>query len=638
MDQSDALITTILVWDTEGQPLDGDWITVLWRSFGNRDVANVVSIPKLVEEQADTLRSRYLGWIYELGETRIKGKRLIDHLELRPAFSYWWMTLLAQKANAFLSPRIIDAVKMFALEDLVRKYSPSTIILASSDEILAHTFRLWCGKAGLAFKWRKVQKWTSTVSWIKRFYSALPQPVQAMTYLLRHLKQRWFLRGVGVKKLAGSDGDITFCSYLFNLNKDALQTGRFATSYWSVLHNDIEQEAAGANWLHKYIKHEVLPSTRYARNLINNLNQKSYGGQSHSTMDGVLSWSVITATLRDYCRVVKAGLRLRRANCIFQPTGSNVDFWPLFKQDWCTSLFGTRAMSNCLDINLSEHTFQRLPRQRLGFYLQENQGWERALIYAWKAAGHGQLIGVPHTTVGYWDLRHFFDPCTYQRTGMNDLPLPDKVALNGPAAMAAYRKGEYPENQMVEVEALRYLYLADMPPMKIKNDEQGNVPLHVLVLGDYLPTVTHQQMHWLSEAVPLLPPDTQFRVKPHPACPVQPSDYPSLQLNMASAPLLALLAESDVAFTSNITSAAVDAYCAGVPVISVLEAGALNMSPLRGLKGVVYVTNPTELAQALRDSRDTTRLETESYFCLDKGLPRWRKLLALSQTNVKITT
>ena len=104
----------------------------------------------------------------------------------------------------------------------------------------------------------------------------------------------------------------------------------------------------------------------------------------------------------------------------------------------------------------------------------------------------------------------------------------------------------------------------------------------------------------------------------------------SLQLHVVSTPLPKLLTDCDVVFTSNITSAAVDAYCAGAPVVSVLEGETINMSPLRGLSGVVYVTNPAELVDALRTAQSRTGVIDKPFFYLDKGLPRWQKLLNLN--------
>jgi surface carbohydrate biosynthesis protein (TIGR04326 family) len=427
---------------------------------------------------------------------------------------------------------------------------------------------------------------------------------------------------------------VTFVDYLIHLDKKALITGRFASNYWTDLVGILDRTGSKVNWLHHYVQHEAVASTRQAQDLIARFNENGMGQQFHSCLDGALSISVLLAVLRDYVRIACWSLRLSTIRHHCRPAGSTLDLWSMFKQDWLNSMRGSTAIWNSLCLNLFERSIRRLPRQKIGVYLQENQGWERAFIHSWRAAGHGQLIGIPHTAVRYWDLRYFYDTRSYVRTDKNDLPMPDQVALNGPVSLKAYRDGGYPENQMMEVEALRYLYLADLTPLRTDTAVSQTAPLRVLVLGDYDPTVTHRQMQWLSDAAPLLPPDTRFTVKPHPACHMQSSDYPSLHLHMTSAPLLELLDDCDVAYTGNITAAALDSHVAGVPVVSVLDGDAFNMSPLRGIEGVVYITDPTELAEALQSSRNHDRVATEPYFCLDKGLPRWRRLLSLNLADV----
>ena len=88
-DKSEEKLSTLLIWDEEALPEITSGKVALWRSFGDSVSPNIVSIPALVEKNADTLRQRYLAWIYALGETKIQGRSLVDHLELRPGFSYW---------------------------------------------------------------------------------------------------------------------------------------------------------------------------------------------------------------------------------------------------------------------------------------------------------------------------------------------------------------------------------------------------------------------------------------------------------------------------------------------------------------------------------------------------------------------
>lgn len=591
-------------------------------------IPDCVSIPGIVEDQADALRARYLAWIYELGETRINGERLVDHLELRPGFSAWWMSLLTEKCNFAKSPQIDDAIRLIAFENWATGRSVDCVVLSSPSVRLAECVRSWCENAGVMFEWRRMKVKANPLSWPKRLYQELPYPLQALVWLVHYLMHRWPLRGVGLREWHEAKGRTTFISYLFNLVPDAAKDGRFESRYWAHLPSDLHHEGCKTNWLHLYVKDGLLPTAGMAVDAIRQFNETSQGGQTHVTLDTFLGIGVVFRTLRDWFRLTRAGWYLQSGRCM--PRVGDIDLWPLFREDWRRSLFGQVAISNAFFHNLFESALKALPEQRLGVYLQENQGWEFALVHAWKAAGHGLLIGSPHSTVRYWDMRYFFDPRSYCRTGENVLPLPDQVALNGMAALDAYQKGGYPGVDLVEVEALRYLHLAEA-----RADEGSALtipsksPLRILVLGDYLLSNTFQQMCLLETAVQYLPEGVIITVKSHPNCLVQPADYPGIRMEVTMEPVSKLLAECDVAYTSSVTSAAVDAYCAGVPVVSVFDQNTLNLSPLRGRGGGIFASAPEELANALIFAASTPRSVAgqKDFFTLDFKLPRWRKLL-----------
>jgi surface carbohydrate biosynthesis protein (TIGR04326 family) len=94
-------------------------------------------------------------------------------------------------------------------------------------------------------------------------------------------------------------------------------------------------------------------------------------------------------------------------------------------------------------------------------------------------------------------------------------------------------------------------------------------------------------------------------------------------------PISKLLDECDVAYSSAVTSAAVDAYCTGVPVVSVLDPNILNQSPLRGYEGVLFASTSDELAAALVFAASNYNVQDNQQvlFTIDYQLPRWRKLL-----------
>ena len=78
-------------------------------------------------------------------------------------------------------------------------------------------------------------------------------------------------------------------------------------------------------------------------------------------------------------------------------------------------------------------------------------------------------------------------------------------------------------------------------------------------------------------------------------------------------------------------SSALDAFCAGIPVIIYLDFFNINFSPLRELPEVQYFNSAVELDKALENTK-TGALQSgksEDFFWLDSNLPRWKKLLKL---------
>jgi surface carbohydrate biosynthesis protein (TIGR04326 family) len=97
-------------------------------------------------------------------------------------------------------------------------------------------------------------------------------------------------------------------------------------------------------------------------------------------------------------------------------------------------------------------------------------------------------------------------------------------------------------------------------------------------------------------------------------------------------PLEEILHKYDISFSSNMTSAAVDAFFYGLPSIVILDSMGLNLSPLRGQSNVNFVSTPEELAELIQSVNiDFDNISpSNNFFFLDPSLPRWQKLLDLS--------
>ena len=613
----------LFIWDDVGLAPAGDWTTLLWQQYPDIDNPSDISIVQLVEQNADELRSKYLAWIYDLGETKIEGKRVIDHLSIRPGFSYWWTSSIGQKFNCSGTSQINDAIKALALEEFVGKQKFTDIFLTSDNPRLADCIVHFCQRNAINFQFKQTKS-IRKKRLVKSFFHLLPGSIKAVIFLLRYLVKTlplYFVRNIKTPNVVGK---VMFIDVLVHLDKQSVLAGKFRSNYWTALIDKLKQWDIKSNWAHLFFPHPLVPTLKQANHLINTFNSSSNDEQVHTLVERPIKFNTLVTVLADFFKIRRLLSSLENI-CEVRPVGSDLDLWALHVDEWNSSLSGSSTIDTCLKLSLFLEVFGKLPIQRVGVYIAENQPWEMALIYAWKVSGHGKLIGAPHTTIRYWDLRYFYDSRIYFCQNFNDLPLPDFLAVNGPVAYKSIISSGYPSSRVVEVEALRFLHLAK--PRIYQKTRDLTKPLTVLVCGDFLAATNLKILAWLQLAAKALPQDTIYVFKPHPAYPLKSADYLKIKLIVSEDSLADLLANCDIAFTSNITSASVDAYCLGVPVIQMLDGGEFNTSPLMGLYNVAYVRNFMELAKALVSVKESNRESTELYFFLDETLVRWQELL-----------
>lgn len=616
----------ILDSDDEQPLLPDNVIVVVWSQYALSTNEQYFSIPALIQQQDEALKKRLLAWLYELGEVSIVNKRIVDHLVIRPGFSYWWMTTLTGKHYA-VSNVFYNTLRLFVLEQIILDVAPKKIIFQSADKQVSCVIQDYSQRANISFKWVKnKQKNAVARSWYQKLYHLLPYPLQSLVVGMHYIWQR---RGARPNKQNEHTADITFVDYLAHLGPQAQESGVFSSNYWTSLVDLLKQNHIKTNWLHHYVTNGSVSSAKAGLALISRFNTTAAGLEQHRLMDAVLDFKIIGQVFLDYCKLAAQSIRLKKIARSFIPSQSNLDLWPLFKAEWQQSLRGPSVILNCFMLNVLEKNMRQLPQQTLGFYLQENLSWEMAFIYAWKKYGHGQLIGIVHATIRYWDLRYFYDPRCYERSIRNNLPLPDKVIVNGDLSLQMHVKGKYPIDALLQMEALRFLYLAKFLETKKNNNlvlrNEGRK--RILILGDFVPVYSIQMLDWIAEVEKDCPSSFEYFYKPHPLCSVDTKKYPFITI--VSGVLVDLLHNADLVFASNVTCAAVDAYCAGLPVVQLLSGKTMNMSPLYGLRGVYFATSALVLKNIFYSGLQSSFPDITSIFYYDNNLSKWASLFAL---------
>ena len=83
---------------------------------------------------------------------------------------------------------------------------------------------------------------------------------------------------------------------------------------------------------------------------------------------------------------------------------------------------------------------------------------------------------------------------------LNEYQDQNMVAVNGKFAKNCLIQSGYPKDELIEVDALRYLYLNKYKKIN-KSLISGENPIRILVLGDYLIENTHFQMSILERLI-----------------------------------------------------------------------------------------------------------------------------------------
>ena len=605
---------------------DSSWT---WNIKSDHSRLNLID--SYIEDHADRLKLKYLSFIAHLVEFRIDNKKSIaEYLELKNGYSLWWMSLLAEK-SLYKSPEIANCLNLLAIEEILVDLKATELIINGGDINVVKALSFLC--SGLNIKCvigKNRLKGISFRSLLNphSLYLKLAYPLRSAFFFCCHLATLTKLKSL--KDLAWFEGSnsILLFSYFIHLDHGKSDSGCFYSRQWEILPDLLKSFGIRTNWIHHFLKSDVAGNIDQGQKLISKFNSNSDVNGMHAFISSYsslyLSWKVMV-------NYILINFKLPRRSIIekaFKLPNSSISFWPLLKDDWLSSTRGPIAVQNLLWIFQMDKAMRLMPRQNLGLYLQENQGWERALLHAWKRHNHGDIIGIQHSSLRFWDLRYYDDVrILNDNNGVLSQPKPQFIALNGPQPFRFYLEAGYPKESFVFVEALRYLDgQSKNSGGKLETSRVGLIE-DIIILGDILVESNKALLNILQEVQKNW---RSLTLKSHPGAIININDYPDLTLQEEKRALSTILPGFGTAIAIGSTTAALDAYLAGLKVIVFLVNGELNLSPLRGFKDVYFVRSNQDLAIAigLAEGYKDGNTAREKYFWTDRDLPRWRELLS----------
>lgn len=611
---------SVLIWDSETEIPKTEKMTVLWKQYVDVDsLQNVVSLPEYIEKNSERLRNQFLEFVYEIGHSKINGTTIQEHLQIRETFSYWWMTLFAS-TRWHQSSQITEAIKLLALEELLKDQSWSDLELVSGNQNLTDILTEFCAGQKKLFQLgsrphkRLVKYATEVVSLSVKAHLVLARQIVRLWKVIPSRKER-------------NSSQVMIFDHLIRFDTNKAAHGEFASEYWNLLEPMFSKNNVKVTWTHQFVKSEEFPNQRIAQALLTKLNKGSRN--KHYLFETKPSIKSVLRAAMDYRRLCISGFRIRKISSGFIPKSSSLNLWPLFQKEWNDSLFGTTAIRHCLLLSTIEQEIASQSFCPLGIYIMEYQPWEIALIQAWNAAGHGELIGVSSAPIRFWDLRYFSDARSITPDGLETKthiqfrPVPQFLAVNSPISRELLETAGEPVSRVVDVEALMYQYLG------VHQKDDLNASSGILVLGDFFPEMTDRILAMVQSWIESNESQQSIFFKPHPANLQPVSNELMTGLSLTALPLSELFKVCSTVIAPSSSTGSLEAMSSGKHTISILDPTLLNSKPLSSMPDELFVRNSYELQQAIRMETDTNKSVVQQILHLDPTLPNWKSLLGL---------
>jgi len=608
---------SLFIWDSNDKPKIDLGSSVIFWSNSHEVVNESFSILEILESNSDQLKLEYLKFIYDLGNSNASGKSVIDILQIRKNLSFWWMTLLVEKSNWAKSPNIPSILKLMALKLFIKKVQCNEILIKTNNQDLLNSVKLLCKKLKINLK--IVSREIGNPRHI-----VLKDHILNILYVLKGFL--WFIREIFFsapfvifrnKNWRSFDSNIIFVTYLSTVEMSDAKDEQFNKVFWGPLPKHLANKNANTKWLYMPLKRFEFYKT--FRVFFKFSNQKD-SPQQHIIISSFFNLKVFFKTLRDIFIIL---FKFTEVNKNLM-TGSDF-LWPLLKKDVQRSMLSSEMVSSLFYLSLFESVKNSINKKSRIIYLSENQPWEVGLISSLKYTNN-KLIAFAHSTIRYWDLRYFsYDKC-FEGGSLDSKPDPDLLAVNGTNDKSKLIKFGYSSEKIREVESLRYLYLNDLvsSAKKYDNDKQT-----LLVLGDYLKSDTMQILSFLRDSrVHAFLKDIDVIIKPHPACKVSEDDLYNIDAKINNTNLGDLILNADVVFTGNVSSSSVEAYFLGKKIISVRNLQDLDMSPLRGVNNVSFVSDKALFLLSLKEAFNNSKvINSEEFLSLNSRMDSWLEIL-----------
>mgnify|MGYP006081326607 CR=1 FL=1 len=525
----------------------------------------------ILEDNKKELRSKYLNIINKViknNSLKFKYFRLNNLCLIK-------MSLINEK-NPFKSNGIYNCLKLLALEKILQKNHINTIYYNGKDFDLNKSLELLSANYGLIYKNKKI----INIFFRFKIFEFLKGNIFFFTQLIKNFN---------LSKNTKNYSNNSIFSYFVHFT--SIKNKKFQSNLWGDLPNYLNYKKKYINWFHFYV-----PSNEVKNSKIANLIKKKFNLNNYENHNFINSYMDLNDFLKSYkiflIYFIKNLFKFNSNLIFFNNKYSKTNFCFFLKNDFNSSFFGSSLVYNIMNIQTFDNLLKKIPKQKHGLYIIENQSWEYCFIKLWRKYNHGKLTSYFNSSMRYWDLRYLKNENDFKIHDEN----PDKYLINNYIVNSETKEFGYPMNKVYKTEALRYKKLK--PIKKIKKNKK------ILIVGDILFNETVNLLDFINNTVDELK-SYKFYLKPHPTMTISSIKY--LLKNYIFLKIVNINSNSfknfEFIICSNGTSANLDCMIMKLNFCSIKTLNTLNLFPIEKFEKIFQIENHKELVNRIKSSK-----------------------------------
>ncbi len=605
--------TIYLSIDSRSEVLLQNEMSIIWNS--RKVKGNEISIIDYLEKNKKEIRGEYLEFINLLNQ-KSGELNLLKFFDIDLGFNIWWASSINEK-NPWKKNYIYEVLKIFALIKILEKNFPNKIVLKIKDDRLRNALKKYC-------KVKKIEIETNTFIFksfnLKFKYFFAKKIISCFYNFLRFFAYNFSFFFQTRKKFKNTSDkrNVSFFSFFDHFDISKCNKTFFYSNYWGDIQEVIINKNFFINWAHFHIPSQITRKPKNSQEIIKKINENSLNFEHHEILESYFSFDSLLWALSKWKILFFKTLFLKVEHFRNRFIYKDLDLSEYYFVDFLEDSVGFNSLKNLIYFDVFKKYFDKLPKQQFGLFLNEEQFWEKTLIYFWKKNNHGHLISVPHgPNLRFWDIYQYQHSDYYKKN--SDIPLPDYIAVNNRSFGNELQKF-HSKNILIELEALRYTWLDELEEVKI------DYPSRILVLGDYLEDLTRKLLDSIHPAIIEMQSKYKFSLKLHHNEPMRSFDFKDLDIEVVKQNLKEIIKNYDICICGNMTYGAVDAFLAGLDVIVFVPNNEIDISPLQE-RHVSYYHDEKELVNLLKNYTKIQNVKKDNLLFINKDLVKWKEFI-----------